>query len=149
MIYILKVKLNIISSQCLIGAKPLHMKSECKTTANKKKCSPYICVLFTEANLILNSLERKVVSWEGLKFICNWRNEKESIFLPTFFGSVTQNKGKQCQCWKELKHTCRKVLTDRIKILVEKHCYLSWGNTICSLSDLSISNDNVQTSSSI
>lgn len=104
MIYILKVNLNIISSQCLIGAKPLHMKSEYKTTANKKKHSSYICVSFSEANLILNLLER-VFSWEGFKFICNWRNEKESIFLPTLFGSVTQNKGKQCQCCKELEHT--------------------------------------------
>lgn len=97
MIYTLKVKLNInicLSSQCLIGAKPLHMKSEYKTTANKKKCSPYICVLFSEANLILNSLEREVLSWEWLKFICNWRNEKESIFLPTLFAHLTQKKGK-------------------------------------------------------
>lgn len=40
MIYILKVKLNIISPQCLTGAKPPHMKSENKTTANNKKFSP-------------------------------------------------------------------------------------------------------------
>lgn len=137
MIYILIVKLNVISLQCLVGAKPLHMKSEYETTANKKKCSLYICVLFSEANLILDSLER-VLSWEGLELICNWRKEKESIVLPTLFGSVTQKKVNNVSVEKSETHTCRKVLTDKIKILVVKHCYLSWGNTICSLLGLSI-----------
>lgn len=68
-IYILKVKLNMISPQCFLGAKPLDMKSKYKATANKKKCSWYLCVVFSVANLILYSLEKEVLSWEGLKFI--------------------------------------------------------------------------------
>lgn len=88
--HIIYVKLNIISYWCLIGGKSLCTNSEFKTT-NKKNMSRSICAIFSETKLILNLLEREILSWDSLKFIETLeegrKNQTMWIFVPTF-----------CQC---------------------------------------------------